>query len=271
MKRLGYGLLAAAVFCLLACSPALAAEDGGIAGTVDTLIRGNTGYGSAIEETDLGDVAADALAAVSGADAAIVNGGELRANLQAGPRTHSDFEAVFAENRTLAVADVTVEQLWSILEYGVSFAVLGENLKIDEERSAFDGFPQVSGLWFQYDLSAPVGERVTHVELDDGRALARDDRETHLTLCATEYMLSGGYGYESVKYERLDLGLADALADYAGSAVVTQPSGSRIRTIGSYDKPLISRVTVFLVALVACVIALCVGKVKDSLKVENEM
>lgn len=271
MKRWIYGFLAAAVFCLLACSPALAAEDGETVGTVETLIRGNTGNGSAVEETDLGDVTADALAAVSGADVAIVNGGELRANLQAGQRTRSDIAAVFEENRTLAVADVTAAQLWSILEYGVSFAALGEDLKIDAEQSEFAGFPQVSGLWFQYDLSAPVGERVTSVELDDGRALAREDGETHLTLCATEYMLSGGYGYESVACERLDLGLADALAEYIGGGAVIQPSGSRIRTIGSYDRPLISRVTVFLVAFVACVIALCAGKIKDKLKVENEM
>lgn len=271
MKSWIYGFLAATIFCLLSCPPALAAEGGGIVGTVETLIRGNTGYGSAIEETNLGDVTADALVAISGADVAIVNGGELRANLQAGQRIQSDIAAVFEENRTLAVADVTASQLWSILEYGVSYAALGENLKIDVERSEFVGFPQVSGLWFQYDLSASTGERLVCVELDDGRTLARDDEETHITLCATEYMLSGGYGYESVDYERLDLGLADALTEYVSSAVVTMPSGSRIRTIGSYDKPLISRVTVLLVALAACVMAICIGKIKDSLKVENEM
>lgn len=271
MKKLICGFLAAAILCLLSCTPALAAEDDAIVGTVDTLIRENTGYGSAIEETDLGDVTADALAAASGADVAIVNGGELRCNLQPGQRTWGDVASIFEENRTLAVADITAAQLWSILEYGVSYSVLGEDEKIDTERSAFAGFPQVSGLWFRYDLSAPAGERLMQVELADGRVLTRDDDQTQITLCATAYMLSGGYGYEGVAHERLDLGLADALAKYIGSAAVTPPFGNRIRTVGSYDKPLISRTTIFLVAFAACVIAFCVHKIKGRMKVENEL
>lgn len=260
------------VACLLLCTPVLAVQNSEIVGTVDTLIRENTGYGSAIEETALGDITADALVAVSGADIAIVNGGELLRNLQAGQRTRSDIEAIFKENRTLAVADVTAVQLWSILEHGVSHAVLNEYVKIDTDKSAFQGFPQVSGLWFQYDLSAPVGERVMYVELADGRALLPDDEETHITLCATEFMLSGGYGYENVEYESLDLGLVDALAEYIGSVTIAEPSGNkRIRTIGSHDEPLISRTTIFLVAFAACMIAFCVHGIKDRLKVENAL
>ena len=260
------------IICLLLEISALATPGNEIVGTVDTLIRENTGYGSAIEETALGDVTADALGFVSGADVAIVNGGELLCNLQAGQRTRSDIEAIFKENRMLAVAKVTAAQLWDILEYGVSHAVLKEDQKIDTELSAFQGFPQVSGLWFKYDLSAPVGERVIYVELADGSVLLKNDEETHITLCATEYMLSGGYGYESVEYESLGLGLVDALEEYMGSATLTEPSGSaRIRTIGSNDEPLISRTTVFIVAFAACIIMICAHEIKDRLRGENEL
>lgn len=271
MRKFICGLFAAATAVwLLACPPVLAYSNNEVIGYVDTLIRGNTKPGSSISETDLGDVTADALRAVSGADVAIINGGELRANLQAGQRVWADILAVFEENKTLAVADITAAQLWQILEYGVSHAVLGVDEKTDVEASAFKGFPQVSGLVFQYDLSALPGNRIVYVELSDGRMLERDDENTRLTLCATEYMLSGGYGYENVAYENMELGLADALADFVASGAVVQPDSSRIRTIGSYDQPLISRVNVFLIALAGCVIAFCVNKVKGTLKKENE-
>jgi len=264
-------LLAAAVFCLSACPFALAYSEDEIIGTVDTLIRGNTAPGSSISETDLGDVTADALRYVSGADVAIVNGGELQANLQAGQRKWSDISAVFDENRTLAVASVTVAQFWDILEYGVSYVTLGADEKTDTELSAFDGFPQISGFLFQYDLSSLVGKRITYIEMADGNTLTRGDGDTRITISATEYMLSGGYGYPAVAYESLNLGLTDALAEYMTDNTITQPESSRIRTIGSYDKPLISRVSVLLVGLVACVICICVSRIRQSAKKENEM
>lgn len=271
MKRLLCKLLAASVaFCLLACPSTLAYSDDTVIGTVDTLIRGNTEPGSSVGETDLGDVTADALRMVSGADVAIVNGGELRANLQAGPCNWADIQATFEENKQLGVADITAAQLWRLLEYGVSHVVLGEDKKTDVAASAFDGFPQVSGVVFKYDLSAPTGERIMDVELADGSTLVREDEDTHITLCATEYMLSGGYGYESVDYESLELGLADALADYIAAGPVGQPDSSRIRMIGSYDKPLISRVNVLLIALACCMFAVCYNKVRDKSKRENE-
>lgn len=217
----------------------------------------------------MGDVTADALRVASGADVAIVNGGELRANLQAGQRSWADVQAVFAENKTLAIADITAAQLWEILEHGISYIVLGEDEKTDAAASAFEGFPQISGLMFQCDLANTAGIRVMSVTLSDGRALARNDQETRITLCATEYMLSGGYGYESVSCERLEIGLADALAQYI-SGGIAQPDSSRIRMIGSYDTPLISRVNVLLIALVCCVIAFCFNKVRGAGKKENE-
>ncbi|MCC8121409.1 MAG: 5'-nucleotidase C-terminal domain-containing protein, partial [Oscillospiraceae bacterium] len=161
--------------------------------------------------------------------------------------------------------------LWDWLEYSVSFAVLGEDEKIDQESSEFDGFLQISGFWFRYDLSAQPGDRVLYVELDDGTVLERGDETMFFTVCATEYMLSGGYGFQAVESIGLEQGLADALAEYMQETVITQPDGSRIRTIGSNDDPLISRTTVFVVALAACIIAICGGKIKNRSKVENQM
>lgn len=272
MKRILCGLLVlAAAVCLLSGPPALAYDEDEIIGEVETLIRGNTEPGSSVFETDLGDVTADALRAYSGADVAIVNGGELRANLQAGQRTWAEIQAVFAENKPLAVADITAAQLWQLLEYGVSHVVLAEDKTTDAEASAFDGFPQVSGIVMKYDLSAPVGERLMYVELSDGRALEREDEDTHITLCATEYMLSGGYGYESVDYERLDAGLAEALASYVASGPVGQPDASRMRTIGSTDNPIISRVSVLVIALACCIFAFCYNKIKEKTKPKDEL
>lgn len=214
---------------------------------------------AANQACSLGSAAADAARAAAGADLAILNGGDLGAGLQPGAVTWETLQHSFSTSRTLATVTVTAEELWQILETGVSHAVLDEHLKIDREASSFDGFPQISGFRFTYDMSAPVGERIYSVTLDGGETLDRSDTARTFTLCATEYMLTGGYGYPVPAQPLHPLGLdtAQALADAVAQGTLDADAyegSARIRVIGCGDDTLLATspmaVILFLAVLV---------------------
>lgn len=192
-------------------------------------------------ECELGWVAADALRALSGADVALVNGGDLQNDLSAGPVTREDVERVFAQNRTLALATVCPAELWAILEHSVHrITVDPATEKISPEESGFEGFCHVSGFRFLYDASAPVGQRVQSVTMDDGRALSPEDRETQLVLCAAEDMLCGGWGYAPLACESLEQSQADALEAYVrGKSQLPESDRERILVIGARQNSIV--------------------------------
>lgn len=195
-------------------------------------------------ECELGQTAADALRAVSGADVALVNGGDLSGDLNTGAVTAADIERVFSSDRPLAVAEVTAAQLWSLLEWSVhAIAVDPATETVIEADSDFEGFCHVSGVRVVYDASAPAPERVQSLTLDDGRKLLPDDDETLLRVCATEEMLSGGYGYPVLSATANGETLCSALAAYAaGKTALPEQSGARIVAVGARENALVGAV-----------------------------
>ena len=89
-------------------------------------------------ETNLGDVCADAYLDQSGADIAFVNGGGIRANIDAGEITLNEILSVHPFGNSLTVIEVTGQQLLDALEWGAR-NVPGEN----------GGFLQVAGLTYE--------------------------------------------------------------------------------------------------------------------------
>lgn len=263
MKSLLRIVFSVVVLTFVVMTPAMAYEDNDVVCNVNSLIKGNVSQGANTTETALGDIAADALLNAGDADVAIVNGGELKSNIFAGTCKWSDILGVFEENKNIAVAEVTSAQLWNLLEHGIGFTVLGADQKTDSEASAFAGFPQVAGIEFEYDPTAPVGERIKYI-LVGGTEVKKGDTETTFTLCATEFMLSGGYGYDSYEYASLNMGLADALAEYLKSETLsaTTIASERITTLGSNDEPLIPRGVVFIIGLFGCMCCFLFNKAK---------
>ncbi len=192
------------------------------------------------EETDcaacyLGCMVADAVRAAGAADAALVNSGDLVRGIAGTEVTRKDIRAVFAENRTLAVAELSAAELSAMLEHALSRIVVdAETETIDRDASAFGGFLQVSGLQVEYDAGAEPGRRVYSITLSDGRRLDPGDRETRLTVAATAYMLDGGYGFPAAAYEPLASGLADALEDWLAAGQLPA-STRRIIPLGTTD------------------------------------
>lgn len=211
-----------------------------------------------VSETALGDVAADAVRWATGADLAVLNGGDFASDLWGGEITWSQVRAVFAENRELSVATITPNILTDILEEAVSHIVLTEDGNVNYKLSEHGGFAQISGFTFKYDGSAQPGSRVVSITLESGETLDLNDDETELTVAATTYMLSGGYTLPFVESEPLDITLASALAAYISEygASITASGNDRISLIGVGENSLTSYVPKWMLVCIAPIMIL---------------
>lgn len=241
-------------------------EQGETVGRVPILLRtsqGDSPKNATNQDSALGNAAAEAARIWAGTDLAILNGGDLGADLQPREVTWEEVQGAFSTDRALATVTVTVEELWQLLESGVSHAVLDDQLKIDREASSFGGFPQIAGFTFTYDMSAPVGQRIYSVTLDSGEALDREaDGGRELTLCATEYMLTGGYDYPAVggQIRLLGVTMAEAMADaLAQGKLEAVDYGGRVRVIGSGDDTLISTDPMMVILFLAVMVLATAG------------
>ncbi len=195
----------------------------------------NSTVDSKTAATPLGSATADAVKQALSVDFAIINGGVFYSNLLSGQKTYGDVTAVFSQDDTLGSTYVTSEQLFEILEVGVSEIVVDETEFIVRDTS-YDGFPQVAGFNFVYDATAKPGNRVISVTLLDGTALERNGNETLYTLAASQYMLDGGYGMPKLAYTPYVMTTSQALADYIVSgfdAAVYNGTDSPVRVIGT--------------------------------------
>jgi len=92
------------------------------------------------QETNLGDLSADAYRAVGKADIGWVNGGGVRADIAVGKITYGDIINVFPFNNALCVVEATGQQIIDALE-------MAARVCPDENG----GFLQVSGIQFTID------------------------------------------------------------------------------------------------------------------------
>ncbi len=98
------------------------------------------------QETNLGDLCADAYRTLLDADVAFVNGGGVRADIPAGDITFGQIIAVHPFGNSACLVEVTGQQILDALELGSS-ACPGE----------LGGFLQVSGLTYTIDTRIPSG------------------------------------------------------------------------------------------------------------------
>ena len=225
--------------------------------------------------TSLGYVAADAVAYSTHVDAVLLAGGILRGSLRAGEITDEDIRRVFPEDHGIAVAWMTAEEIAAVLEIGASHLVFDPATEsIDRDRSAYDGFPQITGLSIQYDVSAPPGERLYSAEWDDGTALDAGDPLRRYAVAMTEESMNGAYGWPRVEaYETTGVTLRDALTEYIrdkGNEVedpiksfVLIKHGQRIETIGSNDSVITARMPRGTIALVVLLVMAVIGVYKS--------
>lgn len=169
-------------------------------------------------ETNLGDMVADAFRQALNADIALINGGSVRGNTTypVGPLSKRDMLSILPFENPIVKVEATGAQIKAALENGVS--------KVGIETE-FGGFPQISGLTFEYDARKPVGARVVSA-LVNNQPL--DEKKTY-TLASSVFLLKGGNGYgmfSNVKYLiSEDSGPVDAavLGSYVQAAGTVAP------------------------------------------------
>lgn len=190
----------------------------------EVLLNGDKDPGNRTEETNLGDLITDAL--VWGAekngesvDAAVTNGGGIRAPIAAGDITKKDVNTVLPFGNTLSIVKVTGAELLEALEASTHCT-----------PTAIGGFPQVSGIEFTVDTAKefkagdlypgstyhkPASiERVTITSVG-GKDF---DEKAEYSIATNDFMAAGGdtyYAFASAK-SNYDLGLPmdEVLMDY---------------------------------------------------------
>ena len=136
---------------------------------------------------------------------ALQNGGGIRAAIDEGPITVGEVITVLPFGNTLALMDVTGEELKAAFEVSVG--------KYPDENG---GFLHVSkGTKVQFDSSKPAGNRVESITYTDatGNEVAIENDQTY-TIATNAFTAKGGDGYDmfAVAYEEgrvTDLGLSD--------------------------------------------------------------
>jgi len=134
------------------------------------------------KETNLGNIVADVMRLASGADVAIINGGTIRTSIKKGGVKVKNIYSVLPFDNYIVAIKLTGNQIKEALEHGVS--------AIEEGAGRF---PQVSGLLFNYKMSAKKGDRVREIFIADKPI--NSDKE--YTVATNDFLAAGGDGYEA--------------------------------------------------------------------------
>lgn len=140
-----------------------------------------------VQESNLGNLIADAMRAALAAEVGLMNGGGIRGDRTYDAGTTLTRKDILTE---LPFGNVTVllalngADLWAALEHGVS-----------QVEAKAGRFPQVSGLHFSYDAQRPPGSRILEVTVG-GQPL---DKQRVYTVATNDFIAAGGDGYAVLK------------------------------------------------------------------------
>ena len=186
------------------------------------------------QETNVGDLIADAFRASTRADVGLMNGGSIRADeiISAGPLTRRDVLSILPFKNKVVKVEVSGKTLREALEHGVA-------------RSAEDAepgrFPQVSGIRFTFDGRRSPGSRIVDLSIN-GKPL---DEKKMYTLATSDYVaIDGGDGYAMLKTARVltPRERAQFDSDVLQAAIVTKKviapkTDGRIKRLDQNQKP----------------------------------
>ncbi len=130
-------------------------------------------------ETNLGDLAADAMRSALDADVAIVNSGGLRTSIQAGDIRLKDVYDVMPFLNYSCKVEVPGSVLWEEMEF--SLALMGNSK---------GGYIQFSGMTVTYDPSAEAGHKVLSITV----AGEEVDKTATYSVATSDFVAGGGDG-----------------------------------------------------------------------------
>ncbi|MDE4085790.1 cell wall-binding repeat-containing protein [Planococcus maritimus] len=159
----------------------------------NVFLNGTRGeFGIRSSETNLGNFITDGMLAKAqqinpDTTIALQNGGGIRASIEPGPITYGEILTVLPFGNALAIMEVTGQELKDALEHSVR-----------EYPKENGGFLHVSGMFFNYDGKAPVGERVLSVFVDTGGETYDElNLEETYTVATNSFTAKGGDGFDS--------------------------------------------------------------------------
>ena len=175
------------------------------------------------EESAMGNLVADAMRWATGADIAIANGGGIRGDrtYDAGTvLTRRDILTELPFGNATVVTELPGSQVLAAIENGVSQVEKGSGR-----------FPQVSGMSFVYDPSAPAGSRVVSIMVG-GEEL---DPNKLYKVATNNYILAGGDGYSA-------LGGGRVLVDAANGNLMANDVMNYIEAMGGVKEKVEGRI-----------------------------
>lgn len=131
-------------------------------------------------ESNVGDLICDALREASGADIALQNGGGIRTDIPKGKITMEQVYTLLPFDNVLVVMDLKGSQIRRILE---------------QNANSEHAILQVSGMNVQYDMTRPVGSRITNVHVS---GMALEPGKTY-RVASNDFLAAGGDQYSTFK------------------------------------------------------------------------
>ena len=174
-----------------------------------------SGENSDAAQTALGSWAADAVKAQTGADAVLLSGVSLGAQIPAGEATRQTILDAFPGETGLIRTTLTGAQLKALLEQAV------EAYPEKSER-----FLQVSGLTFSIDPAQQAGSRVHDVKLN-GAAL--DENAQYTVVCTADTALEGAQNCGVLSWTLCDA-LISGAAQFTGEPMEARVNEAALPT-----------------------------------------
>lgn len=179
------------------------------------------------QETNLGNLIADAMREKTNADIALMNGGGIRESIPAGDISLYSVSKPLPFINSLITLEVKGERIYQALERGVRYWPNGANN---------GGFLQVSGITYVFDGSKPAGKRLVSVH-KDGQPL---DKEKSYLVATNDFLFNGGDNYvefkDAIPVSRGEL-LKDVLTAYIRNKGVVSPQvENRIQVVNARYK-----------------------------------
>ncbi len=138
------------------------------------------------KETNLGNLAADAIRWASNADVALTNGGGIRTSIEVGDITKGMLAEVFPFGNIVVSKKVTGQAIKDMLEHGVK-----------DYPALSGGYPQTSGLSYTVDVTKEAGNRIYDLKVANK---AIDLKATYI-LASNDFTIAGGDGYTMISDE----------------------------------------------------------------------
>ena len=194
-------------------------------------LNGEKDPGNRTQETNLGDLICDALVwgakkAGTQVDAAVTNGGGIRASIAKGDITKKDINTVLPFGNTLSIVQVTGAELLEALEASTYCT-----------PEAIGGFPQVSGIVFTVDTDKAFDagdlypgstynkpNSINRVTIETVGGKAFDPKATY-TIATNDFMAAGGDTYYAFSAATVNYDLGQAMDEVVMSYITEELGG----------------------------------------------